>query len=80
MQTPLRVVSIDLPKGLKKIKVDKLESGDIIAVAGIENINIGDTISSNENPKGFNNVLISYWHYALKTAKFQKNESLQHPD
>ena len=38
-------------KGLKKIKVDKLESGDIIAVAGIENINIGDTISSNENPK-----------------------------
>ena len=38
-------------KGLKKIKVDKLEAGDIIAVAGIENINIGDTISSNEDPK-----------------------------
>ena len=38
-------------KGLKKIKVDKLEAGDIIAVAGIENINVGDTISSNEEPK-----------------------------
>ena len=37
-------------KGLKKIKVDKLESGDIIAVAGLENITIGDTVSSNENP------------------------------
>ena len=36
--------------GLKKIKVDKLESGDIIALAGIENIKIGDTISCNENP------------------------------
>ena len=36
--------------GLKKIKVDKLEAGDIIAVAGIENITIGDTISCNENP------------------------------
>jgi len=36
--------------GLEKIKVNKLESGDIIAIAGIENINIGDTISSNENP------------------------------
>ncbi|MAV64900.1 MAG: translational GTPase TypA [Pelagibacteraceae bacterium TMED124] len=36
--------------GLNKIKVDKLESGDIIAVAGIENIKIGDTISDNENP------------------------------
>ena len=37
--------------GLQKIKVDKLEAGDIIAVAGIENINIGDSISCNENPK-----------------------------
>jgi len=36
--------------GLQKIKVEQLESGDIIAVAGISNINIGDTISSNENP------------------------------
>ena len=37
-------------KGLKKIPVDSLEAGDIIALAGIENISIGDTISSNENP------------------------------
>lgn len=37
-------------KGLKKIKVEKLEAGDIIATAGIDNISIGDTISSSENP------------------------------
>ena len=37
--------------GLEKLKVEKLEAGDIIAVAGIENINIGDSISCNENPK-----------------------------
>ena len=37
--------------GLKKIKVDELESGDIIAIAGIEDIKIGDTVSDNENPK-----------------------------
>jgi len=36
--------------GLKKIKVNKLESGDIIALAGIDGIDIGDTISCNENP------------------------------
>ena len=36
--------------GLEKVKVEKLEAGDIIAVAGIEGINIGDTISDNENP------------------------------
>ena len=38
-------------KGLQKIKVDSLEAGDIIAIAGIENIGIGDTISCNTNPK-----------------------------
>ena len=37
-------------KGLEKIKVESLEAGDIIAIAGIENIKIGDTISDNENP------------------------------
>ena len=37
-------------KGLKKVPVDSLEAGDIIALAGIDNISIGDTISSNENP------------------------------
>ena len=38
-------------KGLSKIKVDKLEAGDIIAISGIDNIVIGDTLSDNENPK-----------------------------
>jgi len=37
-------------KGLEKIKVESLEAGDIIAIAGIENIKIGDTISDNEDP------------------------------
>ena len=37
-------------KGLSKITVDSVESGDIIAFAGIDKISIGDTISSNEEP------------------------------
>ena len=37
-------------KGLQKIKVDHLEAGDIIAVAGLEGIKIGDTIANNEDP------------------------------
>jgi GTP-binding protein len=36
--------------GLKKVQVDRVESGDIIAVAGVDNVAIGDTISSLENP------------------------------
>ncbi|MFQ5632900.1 MAG: GTP-binding protein, partial [bacterium] len=37
--------------GLRKTQVQKLDAGDIIAVAGVENIKIGDTISSGENPQ-----------------------------
>jgi GTP-binding protein len=36
--------------GLKKIAVERVESGDIVAFAGVENLNIGDTISALENP------------------------------
>ena len=45
-------------KGLDKIKVDSLEAGDIIAVAGIENIKIGDTISDNDNPIALPRIII----------------------
>ena len=37
--------------GLKKKQTDAVEAGDIVAVAGIESISIGDTITSEENPK-----------------------------
>ncbi|MCK5331019.1 MAG: translational GTPase TypA [Candidatus Marinimicrobia bacterium] len=37
--------------GLQRLKVDQLEAGDIIALAGVENVTIGDTISDGENPK-----------------------------
>ena len=38
-------------QNLGKKQVDKVFSGDIIALAGVENIKIGDTIASSENPK-----------------------------
>ncbi len=75
-------------KGLKKIKVDKLESGDIIAVAGIENINIGDTISSNEDPEALPRIEVDkptvsmYFHvnngpFAGKEGKFVTSRNLK---
>jgi len=36
--------------GLQKIQVDKVEAGDIIAIAGEENVQIGDTVSNIDNP------------------------------
>ena len=37
-------------EGLERLQVDRVESGDIIAIAGVDNVVIGDTISSLEQP------------------------------
>jgi len=37
--------------GLKKVPTERIEAGDIAAFAGIENMNIGDTVSALENPQ-----------------------------
>ena len=36
--------------GLKQVKVEEAEAGDIVAVTGIEKVSIGDTIASPEQP------------------------------
>ena len=45
-------------QGLKKIQVDEVEAGDIIALAGVENISIGDTISDNEDPMSLPRITV----------------------
>jgi GTP-binding protein len=37
--------------GLKRIPVECVEAGDIVAVAGMKSLNIGDTISALDNPQ-----------------------------
>ena len=64
--------------GLQKIKVDSLEAGDIIAVAGIDNIKIGDSISSNENPKPLSRIEIDAptvsMHFHVNNGPFAGKE------
>ncbi|MFQ5354480.1 MAG: translational GTPase TypA [Thermodesulfobacteriota bacterium] len=44
--------------GLSKTQVESLEAGDIIAVAGVDNVKIGDTISANEDPKPLPRIIV----------------------
>ncbi|MFH1910871.1 MAG: translational GTPase TypA, partial [Pseudomonadota bacterium] len=37
--------------GLKKVSVERVEAGDIVAFSGVENLCIGDTVSALENPQ-----------------------------
>jgi GTP-binding protein len=45
-----RVSQLYVFEGLKREPVDKASFGEIVALAGIEDINIGDTITSVDNP------------------------------
>jgi GTP-binding protein len=46
-----KVTSLYEFQGLKRVDTDKATVGDIVALAGIEGVNIGDTITDPENPK-----------------------------
>jgi GTP-binding protein len=48
---PVKVTQVYSWEGLKRIEIAVAEAGDIVAVAGIEDIGIGDTIADRENPK-----------------------------
>ena len=45
-------------EGLKRVQVDEVEAGDIIAVAGIDGLTIGDTISDNEVPSALPRIVV----------------------
>jgi len=56
--TSLRITKLMAFRGLERIEIDQAESGDIICLAGIENVRIGDTIAAAERPEPLPPVVI----------------------
>jgi GTP-binding protein len=50
-QLPIKISQLYGWHGLKRIDLDSAEAGDIVAVTGIEDIYIGDTVADRERPK-----------------------------
>jgi GTP-binding protein len=50
-QVPCKIVQLYSWQGLKRAEVESAQAGDVVAVAGIEEIQIGETISDRETPK-----------------------------
>jgi len=48
--TPLKITSLQVYRGMKLKDVDEVQPGDIVVLAGIENVKIGDTICNQETP------------------------------
>ncbi len=50
-QQPVKVTQVYGWQGLRRVAVDSAEAGDIVALAGIDDIGIGDTVADRESPK-----------------------------
>jgi len=53
-----KVVSLYGFQGLERVEIKDATVGDIVALAGIEGINIGDTITDIENPKPLPRIIV----------------------
>src|SRR6476469_5704729 len=53
-----RVSQLYAFEGLKREAIERASFGEIVALAGIENINIGDTITSIENPQPLPSIAV----------------------
>jgi GTP-binding protein len=53
-----KVIKLYLFEGLKKKEVNKAKSGEIVAIAGISDANIGETIACKEKPEALSKINI----------------------
>jgi len=53
-----KVLKLYLFEGLKRKEVNKAESGEIVAIAGISDANIGETIACKEKPEALSKIKI----------------------
>ncbi|HHD2752216.1 TPA: translational GTPase TypA [Clostridium perfringens] len=50
--TKFKISSLYTHDGLKRVEVDEAQLGDIVAISGISDVNIGETITDAQNPEG----------------------------
>jgi GTP-binding protein len=55
---PLRVTKLQSYLGLALADITEAEGGDIIVLAGIENVHIGDTVCARENPVALKRITV----------------------
>ncbi|WP_108867057.1 translational GTPase TypA [Aquimarina aquimarini] len=53
-----RIKELHTFEGLGRMKVEKVEAGDICALVGLEGFEIGDTVADIENPEGLKTIAI----------------------
>ncbi len=57
-QVPLNVSKLQVYEGATVAETDEVLPGDIVVLAGIEDVHIGDTICTKENPKALKRIAV----------------------
>jgi len=55
---PLRATKLQVYDGLQVVEVEKAQPGDIVVLAGIEDVTIGDTICTRDNPRALPRIRV----------------------
>jgi GTP-binding protein len=74
----VRITKLFSFSGLKRVDITETELGDIVAVAGVTGITIGETITSAENPAPLPHIVIDEptiaMHFTVNTSPFAGRE------
>jgi GTP-binding protein len=75
---PVKASVIYTHEGLQRIETESLSAGDIIAIAGIDEVSIGDTILDIENPKPLKRIKVDEptiaMTFSVNTSPFSGKE------
>ena len=62
LQRTIRLSNLFIYNGLKREETDEARFGDIVAISGITDANIGETIADAENPEALPFVQLTNQH------------------
>ncbi|MDF1590796.1 MAG: translational GTPase TypA [Desulfobacterales bacterium] len=67
-QTPLKVAKLEIFQGIHLLEVEEVQPGDIAVLAGIEAVQIGDTICNLETPRALPRIRIDQPTVSIKVS------------
>jgi GTP-binding protein len=78
LQKPLKVTKLQSYQGMTLMPVDRADPGDIVVLSGIEDVRIGDTICTRDNPKALPRITVDeptvFMQFAITNSPFAGKE------
>lgn len=71
---PLKISKLQVYNGVSITEANRVEAGDIIVLSGISDVNIGDTITTEENPESLPRIVVDeptvFMEFSVNTSPY----------